>query len=502
MPKKLVVFALNLIFSLSPYIVHCQENRQILLSPEEERFVKEHPLIHLGVDPKFVPFEFFDKDGEYKGITADMLDLISARTGLKFYIEKNLSWVEAYKRALRGELDGLPAVGSTREREENFILSKPYYQFKRVLALQSTDVKIKSFSDLEGLSVAVQKNSSHHSYLQDYGAISLSLYDTVEGALSAVASGEERAFLGNLATTNYLIQHSGITGLRLISFEADKNQALHFAARKDWPELASIFNKAIASISENEKNEIVKNWVNLDISLDLRPFFRFIFLLVIIFITVSAVSFFWISRLKKEIGRRKEAQEELERLNKNFDVTNIELKEANAKLEKISMLDGLTGIPNRRYFNNFLEKLWNINMREFFPIALIMIDIDDFKLFNDRFGHLVGDESLKKVAALIDQTVQRKGDFVARFGGEEFAVLLSNASEAKAYELAEKIRSTVNSASLKLDSGDLSISISLGIASMFSTKDINPDQLVDAADRALYRAKTTGKNKTVIFSSL
>ncbi len=292
MPKKLVVFALNLIFSLSPYIVHCQENRQILLSPEEERFVKEHPLIHLGVDPKFVPFEFFDKDGEYKGITADMLDLISARTGLKFYIEKNLSWVEAYKRALRGELDGLPAVGSTREREENFILSKPYYQFKRVLALQSTDVKIKSFSDLEGLSVAVQKNSSHHSYLQDYGAISLSLYDTVEGALSAVASGEERAFLGNLATTNYLIQHSGITGLRLISFEADKNQALHFAARKDWPELASIFNKAIASISENEKNEIVKNWVNLDISLDLRPFFRFIFLLVIIFITVSAVSFF------------------------------------------------------------------------------------------------------------------------------------------------------------------------------------------------------------------
>lgn len=502
MPKKLVVFALNLIFSLSPYIVHCQENRQILLSPEEERFVKEHPLIHLGVDPKFVPFEFFDKDGEYKGITADMLDLISARTGLKFYIEKNLSWVEAYKRALRGELDGLPAVGSTREREENFILSKPYYQFKRVLALQSTDVKIKSFSDLEGLSVAVQKNSSHHSYLQDYGAISLSLYDTVEGALSAVASGEERAFLGNLATTNYLIQHSGITGLRLISFEADKNQALHFAARKDWPELASIFNKAIASISENEKNEIVKNWVNLDISLDLRPFFRFIFLLVIIFITVSAVSFFWISRLKKEIGRRKEAQEELERLNKNFDVTNIELKEANAKLEKISMLDGLTGIPNRRYFNNFLEKLWNINMREFFPVALIMIDIDDFKLFNDRFGHLVGDESLKKVAALIDQTVQRKGDFVARFGGEEFAVLLSNASEAKAYELAEKIRSTVNSASLKLDSGDLSISISLGIASMFSTKDINPDQLVDATDRALYRAKTTEKNKTVIFSSL
>ena len=114
----------------------------------------------------------------------------------------------------------------------------------------------------------------------------------------------------------------------------------------------------------------------------------------------------------------------------------------------------------------------------------------------------LGDESLKKVAALIDQTVQRKGDFVARFGGEEFAVLLSNASEAKAYELAEKIRSTVNSASLKLDSGDLSISISLGIASMFSTKDINPDQLVDATDRALYRAKTTEKNKTVIFSSL
>ncbi len=212
---------------------------------DELAFMEEHPVIRLGVDPGFVPFEFIDENGEYKGIAADYLALISEKTGLRFEVVKGLTWPEAYDKALAGEIDALPAVGKTSEREAHFLLSEPYYKFKRVIVTGDTETGISGMDDLEGMTVAVQRNSSHHSYLLSYPKINLSLYDSVESALTAVATGEETAFIGNLATTNYLIRSNGLTNLRFVSFEAEKQQSLYFAVRKDWPELVSIFNKAI-----------------------------------------------------------------------------------------------------------------------------------------------------------------------------------------------------------------------------------------------------------------
>ena len=190
---------------------------------EELAFMEEHPVIYLGVDPGFVPFEFIDEHGEYKGIAADYLKLVSEKTGLKFEVVKGLTWPEAYEKALAGEVDVLPAVGKTSEREEHFHFSEPYYYFKRVIVTWDTDTSISGIDELNGLTVAVQKNSSHHSYLLSYPKIDLSLYDTVEAALTAVSTGTEKAFIGNLATTNYIIRTNGLTNLRLISFEAENS---------------------------------------------------------------------------------------------------------------------------------------------------------------------------------------------------------------------------------------------------------------------------------------
>jgi two-component system sensor histidine kinase/response regulator len=216
--------------------------------------MEKHPVIRLGVDPGFIPYEFFNDKGEYVGITADYLDLICEKTGLQFEVVKDLTWPEAYDMALEGKIDALPAIGKTEEREKHFLFSEPYYYFKRVIVTRDTDAGISGMDDLNGLTVAVQRNSSHHSYLLLYPKINLSLYDSVEAALTAVATGEEKAFIGNLATTNYLIRSHALTNLRFISFEAEKQQALYFAVRKDWPELISILNKAMNSISEIEKN--------------------------------------------------------------------------------------------------------------------------------------------------------------------------------------------------------------------------------------------------------
>jgi diguanylate cyclase (GGDEF)-like protein len=133
-------------------------------------------------------------------------------------------------------------------------------------------------------------------------------------------------------------------------------------------------------------------------------------------------------------------------------------------------------------------------MREKFPLALIMIDIDDFKKFNDRHGHLAGDACLRQVADIISQTVTRAGDFVARYGGEEFAVLLSNTKEDGAFFLADKIRQNIAAAFIKTPASPGSITASFGVAALVSSQKISPADLISAADRALYQAKASGKN--------
>lgn len=503
MKKIIILWTILIIIVLNVTTTCYAVDTKINWTEDELIFMKNHPVIHLGVDPRFVPFEFIDDDGEHKGIAADYLSLISKRTGLQFEVRKGLSWPEAYDLALTRHLDALPAIGKTPEREEHFLFSEPYYYFKRVIATRDTDAHISGMKDLEGLTVAVQRNSSHHSYLLSYEKINLSLYDSVETALTAVATGAETAFIGNLATTNYLIRSNGLTNLRFVAFEAEKQQALYFAVRKDWPELVSIFNKAINTITEKEKTDINNKWIDLETHLDYGPIIRAIIIIVSFFGVVLAVSFFWIVRLRKEIDRRKQIQIRLEEANRETDEANGKLQKANEELKKISMVDGLTGISNRRYFDSFLQKLWGINMRERFPIGLIMLDIDKFKDYNDTYGHLAGDQCLKSVASLISGTVERQGDFVARFGGEEFAVLLSNTTEDDAVKLAEKIRIRIEEAVIDNGESTTTVTVSLGVASIITTKDmVGPDDLIKAADCALYKAKSDGRNRVVKASTL
>ena len=297
------------------------DSNDIEWTEDEHTFIKDHPVIRLGVDPEFVPFEFID-NGSYKGIAADYLALISKKTGLEFEVVKGLTWPEAYELALVGEVDALPAIGRTEEREEHFLFTEPYYYYKRVIVTRDIDKGISSINDLKEYTVAVQRNSSHHSYLLSYPDINLSLYDSVEAALAAVATGEEKAFIGNLATTNYLIRLHGITNLRFVAFEAEKQQALYFAIRKDWPELVSIFNKAFHSITESEKIAINNKWIDLDTDLDYGPIIRILSIIGVLIAVILVVSFFWIARLRKEIRHRKQIQLDLEEAKGEAEAAN------------------------------------------------------------------------------------------------------------------------------------------------------------------------------------
>lgn len=173
----------------------------------------------------------------------------------------------------------------------------------------------------------------------------------------------------------------------------------------------------------------------------------------------------------------------------------LQVKE-HRRLSSLSMTDGLTQIPNRRYFNEFYSAEWRRACRDQGSLGLIMIDIDHFKAFNDHYGHLPGDECLTSVAQQLKSAVQRPRDFVARFGGEEFIVLLPSIQPEGVRVVAERLQQAL--AKLKIPHGYSSasqnVTVSMGLAWCEPDNDYRPDQLVAAADEALYSAKENGRN--------
>jgi two-component system chemotaxis family response regulator WspR len=172
-----------------------------------------------------------------------------------------------------------------------------------------------------------------------------------------------------------------------------------------------------------------------------------------------------------------------------------QLEELNRKLALMSYLDAVTEVANRRSFEEQLQMEWRRSMRAKSDLSLLMADIDGFKAYNDALGHQAGDESLKKVAAVMDESAQRAGDVVARYGGEEFAILLPDTDNAGAAILAERIRAAVEARNIWHPSTDRGrLTISMGVATMVAREDLDGSALVKAADEALYRAKRDGRN--------
>jgi diguanylate cyclase (GGDEF)-like protein len=176
-----------------------------------------------------------------------------------------------------------------------------------------------------------------------------------------------------------------------------------------------------------------------------------------------------------------------------------ELEQANQKLQEMSSTDALTGTRNRRYFDQAYAKELKRMQRDGTDLSLLLLDIDHFKRINDTWGHQIGDECLRLVAQTIGQHIRRDSDTLARVGGEEFCILLLNTSAAGAIFLGETIRSAVAALSPEINGQHLSITISIGIASSSQQLPMPPEQLLNLADKALYRAKKLGRNRVALF---
>lgn len=178
------------------------------------------------------------------------------------------------------------------------------------------------------------------------------------------------------------------------------------------------------------------------------------------------------------------------------------LKEANQVLKNLSLRDGLTGIANRRHFDEILEKEGKRAARESLPLSLVLIDIDYFKFYNDTYGHQCGDDCLKNVANIMEYELKRSGDFAARYGGEEFAVILPRTNQQGALHVAERIRSHIETLQIPHigSKGKPVVTVSIGVATIHPHIFTDVSQLVEWADHALYNAKHKGRNQVCFFS--
>lgn len=179
-----------------------------------------------------------------------------------------------------------------------------------------------------------------------------------------------------------------------------------------------------------------------------------------------------------------------------------ELDSANQELKRLSASDGLTGIANRRFFDDYLSREWRRARRDNASIALLMCDVDYFKAYNDTYGHQAGDDCLRQITQTMTQMMERASDVVARYGGEEFAIILPNTPLEGAAIVGEKIRLAIEALSMPhAGSPQAFVSLSVGVAALIPTHQGILQTLIQSADRALYRAKSMGRNEVCCYNA-
>lgn len=172
-----------------------------------------------------------------------------------------------------------------------------------------------------------------------------------------------------------------------------------------------------------------------------------------------------------------------------------ELKEANRRLEELSVTDALTGLSNRRQFDRLLASEWSRAARRGCPFTVLMVDVDNFKRFNDRYGHLAGDDCLARIAGVLKTFTRRSGDVAARYGGEEFAIVYSDMPADVAARMAETVRQGVEGLAIPHEDSPFGrVTLSVGVATMAASRDIAAEAVLKRADEALYEAKASGRN--------
>jgi two-component system, cell cycle sensor histidine kinase and response regulator CckA len=318
-PKIIRSFAFSLPFLIcvSPVfpIYPVQASSVVNLTQQEKEWLAAHPVIRMAPDPDFPPIERFDENGAFVGIAADYVKMVEHNLGYTFTTIRCKSWDEILQKAKNHEIDVLSAAAQTPNRGEYLFFTEPHIVFPGVI-ITRTDVREKlSLKDLSGMKVGIVSGYVWQEFIsRDYPKVVVDPVSDVQTGLKKVAFGMNDAMVENLATATHCIEKEGITNLH-VAGETGYFTRLSFASRKDWPELNGILNKALNSITKDEKQAVYNKWIRLEAG---RSVFNRTFWVILIAAIsgVFLIIFFillWSRSLQRLVRQRTDALAESER---------------------------------------------------------------------------------------------------------------------------------------------------------------------------------------------
>ena len=572
------------------------------LSESEAQWLLDNPLVSFTGDPNWLPYEAFDDNGQYIGIVAEHLKLISRLTGLEFRMSPSETWTESTEKAKTGQVDILSETDDS-DLKSHLIFTDSYLSNPIVIAMHDRENYVDSLSEIADRRIALIRDYGYASKIRrKYSHIEFVTVDDIQSGLIAVSTGKVDALLCTLALCSYTIADLGLNNVRIVG-KTEFDTKLALGVQKGLPELVAILNKAIDRITSGQQQNILDAWIKQKFAT--RTDYTLVYQVTAVAVILLGIFAFWNRRLSQEIDLRMATENELksaeevlrishQRLllhreqtplaviewNANFEFVywnkaaerifgftkeevlgrhvsekilpesarkavyaiwehllankggerstnenitkdgrvilcewyNTPLVDQNGKVIGVASLvddvterkqseemiwrqanfDALTGLPNRNMFHDRLAQALTKSSRTGLPLALLLIDLDEFKEVNDTLGHDVGDKLLQEAAKRIMSCV-RESDTVARLGGDEFMIILSELHDRnKIDDIAGNIIDRLSEACIVRNevihtSGSIGITIYPADA-----KDI--DSLVKNADQAMYAAKQKGRN--------
>ena len=483
---------------------------RIQLSNDEISTLNSLPVLRVRIGD-YPPFHFND-EGMAKGLGVEYIALISEiyKLDVDFIAMTYKDSFESMKE--NNDIAIQAGWHFNYERNEIAIFTQPYVTSPYVIFKRIDSPKILGMDDLTNKKIVIEDGYAIHRILEKRSPkLTLHKVKTSTQALESLSSGESEIYIGNLMVGYYLIKSLGLSNIEVTAPTQIPPNVLHLATRKDLPKLAALIDKVISAMTDEEHRILKNHWLNIEVKglISMRDVFRYSSLVIAIVSTfLVVIGIFSIRRLRQEVKTRKRVERSLSKARNSLEedvksrtrelsLAYEELKQSNAKLESMSVHDSTTGISNRRKFDQTLTVEWRYSTRTQSNLSLIMIDIDYFKQYNDSYGHLKGDECLKKIAILLESAVTRKTDLVARYGGEEFVILLHDTNIEEATKIAEKCRHLVIENNITHKDSNVAdyLTISLGVCSITPSPNSEPEMLIKAADTLLYKAKENGRNR-------
>ena len=296
------------------------------LTPQEQAWLRQHPQIRVGMDPSWPPYSYYSHDDRMVGMDVDFLQILQQRLGITFVQISGQNWSEVYAKIKTHEIDMLASVALTPERRAVLNFTGSYVEFPVGIITREDAPFMIGFPALEGHIVAAPRDYAPTLLLQrDYPKVQLIITDNLAEALRLVSKGKAFAILDNLPSANYLIKDQGLSNLKVAGITSYQF-ALRYGVRKDWPELPGILDKALASISDQERESLKDKWISLNVEnlVASNEHQKVLFICLSVVAVVILIVLAWNWTLTREVARRYQVERELrEARNKAVDANQM-----------------------------------------------------------------------------------------------------------------------------------------------------------------------------------